>query len=377
MSMETTEWLNRNVLRGFTDKRGRAWHYSAAAQGDEGNHYPGAIPVDDLYRRLFGWSAVPRPVFVPATDPTHIDMMSVESPDGNGGTVTVQLPDPSTPIGFRRVPGSMAWVRSDTEDVLGIHGDGYNGHQYAEWLVKNVLTMVGGDMNVANAGLLKNGAVAWVQIERPENVAGDHGIEVRPFILATTSFDGSIATLIKDGWTDTVCDNTYARFLSEAGNIYREKHTRNSFFDVTKARIALDVVTESALSDIGRLLAIDVTDADWSKFVQAHAPIDDDSSKRAVTMAENQRGELTRLWNTDNRVSPWRGTAWGVVQAVNTFNSHLATVRNVSGRFERNMMNAVQGKTAKSDRATVATLEAVLDRPILTKAYASIGPIDA
>lgn len=374
MSKETKSWLNRFVLRGHTDMRGHAWHYSAAMQGDESNHYPGAIPIEDLYRRLFGWNAVPRPVFVPASDSSHVEMIDVDMPEmidgeATGGTVTVQLPDPHCPLGFRRVNGSVAWVRDDTEDVLGIHGDGYKGHQYAEWLVKNVLTMVGGDMDVANAGLLKNGAVAWVQIERPDNVDGSHGVVVRPFILATTSFDGSIATTIKDGWTDTVCDNTYQAFMSEPGLIYRSKHTRNSVFDPTAARIALDIVTESALKDIDTLLSIDVSDAQWSAFVKAHAPIADDAKGRAVTMAENVRGELTRLWNSDVRVSPWRGTAWGVVQAVNTFNSHLSIIRNVSGgRFERNITNAVKGITGKADRATVATLETVIDRKILVDA---------
>jgi hypothetical protein len=33
-------------LIGFTDKRGHAWHYRPEEQGDEPNHYPGAIPLD-------------------------------------------------------------------------------------------------------------------------------------------------------------------------------------------------------------------------------------------------------------------------------------------------------------------------------------------
>jgi hypothetical protein len=31
--METAQWLNRNVLIGYTDQRGTAWHYRATAQG--------------------------------------------------------------------------------------------------------------------------------------------------------------------------------------------------------------------------------------------------------------------------------------------------------------------------------------------------------
>ena len=58
MSQETFSWLNRNVLVGFTDKRGDAWHYRASDQGDEPNHYTGAIPVADVERRLFHWTPV-------------------------------------------------------------------------------------------------------------------------------------------------------------------------------------------------------------------------------------------------------------------------------------------------------------------------------
>lgn len=44
MSKETSTWLNTNVLIGFTDKRGHAWHYRAEDQTPEPNHYPGPIP---------------------------------------------------------------------------------------------------------------------------------------------------------------------------------------------------------------------------------------------------------------------------------------------------------------------------------------------
>ena len=58
MSRETLEYLNANTLIGFTAKRGEAWHYRESLQGVEPNHYPGAIPVEDVRRRLFGWEPV-------------------------------------------------------------------------------------------------------------------------------------------------------------------------------------------------------------------------------------------------------------------------------------------------------------------------------
>lgn len=344
MSRETTQWLNTNVLRGFTDKRGRAWHYSESAQGVEPNHYPGAIPVADLYRRLFGWRAEPRPLYV------------------------------ETANGLTTVDGQVAWVRSDNDHVLGIHSDGYSGHQYGEWCVKNVETMVDESISVANAGLLKGGAIAWVQIETPDNIETPEGVTIRPFVMATTSFDGSIATTYKDGYTDTVCDNTRDAFLREKSNVYRVKHTRNSKFDVLTAREALNILhsnTEDFMAEIAALCAVDVSDAQWSKFVQAHAPIEDGAKGRGVTMAENKRAELTKMWNHDDRVSPWRNTAWGVVQAVNTYTHHMSIVRNAN-RFERNMMRAVTGGVATLDRDTLGTLQTVIGREIAPPARSEV-----
>ena len=63
MSAETIAWLNNNVLIGFTDQRGHAWHYRASAESAEPNHYSGAIPIADVQRRLFNWKAVFGEVF--------------------------------------------------------------------------------------------------------------------------------------------------------------------------------------------------------------------------------------------------------------------------------------------------------------------------
>ncbi len=77
MSRETVQHLNTNTLIGHTDARGSAWHYRAEEQGEESNHYPGAIPVEDVERRLFHWVAESRhlAVEVPAdvATMTHLD----------------------------------------------------------------------------------------------------------------------------------------------------------------------------------------------------------------------------------------------------------------------------------------------------------------
>ena len=80
----------------------------------------------------------------------------------------------------------------------------------------------------------------------------------------------------------------------------------------------------------------------------------DQSNKASVTRAENKRAELVSLYNFDTRVAPWKGSALGVLQAFNTYNHHIVGADN--NRVERNMMNALMGKTEQSDRKVLDLL---------------------
>lgn len=101
------------TLIGFTDRRGHAWHYRAGAQGGEPNHYPGAIPVDDVRRRLFGWTVLEGDITSTAT---LLDADGV-------GTLTITDRDRKAML---RPPGALA--AEDPGAILGIFRSGYAGH---------------------------------------------------------------------------------------------------------------------------------------------------------------------------------------------------------------------------------------------------------
>ena len=349
MSRETIEHLNQNTLIGFTDKRGMAWHYRADAQGAEPNHYPLAVPIADVRRRLFHWEALSRPVSVSL--PATLD--TADGVDADGAFVRSQVID-----------GKQAIVRSDTGHVMGIFAEGYSIHQYDEWLLGTVGTILDDQLSIGSAGLLKGGAVAWVSVEVPDTITTPEGVTFRPNLLACTSMDGSLATTFKRVVTNTVCDNTMAAALGEAGQVYKVKHSRYSKAKITQAREALAVVhtiADDFAAEVAALCAVTVTPQDWKKFLEAFAPIDPLETKgRSLTMAENKRETLNKLYRWDERVSPWAGTAYGVLQAVNTYTHHEGIVRNAD-RAERNMLRAVTGGVDKLDTETLATLNKVLE----------------
>lgn len=334
MSQETEIWLNRMTLIGFTEKRGNAWHYRSDLQGDEPNHYPGAIPTDDVLRRLFNFEVIEQPLRYSWTD-------------GDGKN-------------HRFETDRKLMICDDNGDLLGVFKSGYQGHSYKDWLVDNVSTILGDDLAIGSAGLLKGRAQAWVSVEIPETIATAEGVEFRPHLLASTSFDGSIATSYGRKITVVVCDNTLSAALSENGETYKVKHSKYSNVKISDAREALQIVYKMAddfSAEIKRLCDWKVSDKAFDKLLEVLVPMSE--SKAGITRAENKREEILNLYRTDERAAQWNGTAFGVLQAYNTWNHHFAGVRKGVPRILRNMENVVKDKYADSDATVLSTLELV------------------
>jgi phage/plasmid-like protein (TIGR03299 family) len=159
-----------------------------------------------------------------------------------------------------------------------------------------------------------------------------------------------------------VCDNTRSAALGETGQQIKIKHTKNSELKLADAREALELVHDVAdevAAEIKALCEIEVSDAQWFDFLDAFSPVDLSKSKGAQTMADNKREQLTAMYRFDKRAATWRGTAFGVVQAVDTWTQHESIVRGQT-RAEKNMMSVITGAITKTDRQALDALKLVL-----------------
>ena len=332
MSSESLEHLNTQVLVGFTDQRGQAWHHKADLQSEEPNHYPSAIPLTDVKRRLFSWHAVCMPM--------HI----------------------TTPAGHQvEVPNRQAIVRDDTWQVLGVPSKSYQPHQYDEWLLTQVGNLLDDDLQIGSAGVLKGGAIGWVQIEMPENRVAA-GVEYRPHLLATTSFNGEIATLYKRTCTIVVCDNTRNMALREESEQISVRHTSQSHLRLADARDALRIVhtlDEDFATEIEQLMQMQVSERNFDRFLSVLVPSSDADSQQTQTRAQNIRSTMRTMWQSDIRCAPYRGTGFGALQTVNTWRQHVKPTRSGRSMIERTMMDTLTGQTQIADRQAVEMLMAV------------------
>jgi phage/plasmid-like protein (TIGR03299 family) len=347
MSKETAQWLHQNVKRGMTEKYGPAWWLDEQYDPTPSSHYDGPVPYQDV-EELFGW------------DPVVVPVAGILPDDFAEGIGEAFIGEDASSLRIIRTANERILVlRSDTGADLGAFKEGYKPHPYRQWLMNNVRALAQGGLLVSTAGLIKGGAVAWVQFETDE-LNHVSGVRIRPHLLATTSLDGSLATTYLECDTDVVCDNTHAGALRENTAAYKTFHSSDSEFDDEQARRALGILARSADEwnlELDLLTTSHVTGHDWDLFLKELVEVPEEKGP-SRTIAEKKVGQLRELYRYDNRVSPWAGSAWGVLQAVNTWETHF---KKVSGahRFERQMDRAVKGQWGKVDRDTLTVLDAV------------------
>ena len=341
MSRETITWLNENTLIGFSEKRGKAWHYRQGAD----NHYVGGVPVDDVRKRLFDWHAVEQPILL-------------------GETITDADGDPALILPGAPVPGFKAWVHPKTGETLGVHKTSRTLHQYDEWLLNLAGTILGDGLQIGTAGLLRGGRIAWLQAEVPETFTTPEGVSFRPFVLFRSSMDGSVATTASRSITNTVCDNTmYVAAGEHGGQRITFRATGDSEVKLAEAREALGLIDATAgdfTRQVAELTSTVFLARDFERLLELEVPgekpgmADFNGSDFHRKLAQWEKVERKReyirdLYRFDERVAPWTGTAFGAWQAFNTYDQHERKIRSAN-RVERNQLQLVKGQQDRADR---------------------------
>lgn len=332
MSLQTIEWLNTMTVIGDTDQRGNAWHYRAGAT----NHYPGAIPMDDVERLICPFEPQRRELYVK---------------NAVGAFITV--------------PGYIGMAAENApDDIYAIHSGGYAVHPFKQWLIHNVANLVDDDnLHVSSAGVLCKGAVAWVEIAIEDTFTVE-GFPFRPHLLATTSSNGRYETTYGRKIQATVCDNTLNVADREQGSRISYRHTAGSVARIKDVAEATGLIMSQAAKfdeEVRALTSWEVRPQLFSRWLDEMIPekAKDGSLLQgaALTRVEKRREDMAGMWNGDPRIAPWNGTALGVLQLSNTWQHHNTSITKASGhRVERNMLNAISGKTEESDMHALGIL---------------------
>jgi hypothetical protein len=128
-------------------------------------------------------------------------------------------------------------------------------------------------------------------------------------------------------------------------------------------RDAIGVVhtmTDNIMAEIEALASVSVTDKQFFDIVNRLVPIAEmgETTNSARTKLGNKQDAIFDLYSKNPMVAPWKGTKLGVIQAFNTYAHHISgTDKN---RAQRNLSNAVMGKTDDADLQVLQAIDLVL-----------------
>jgi phage/plasmid-like protein (TIGR03299 family) len=345
MSKESMEWLRSNIRVGFTTSDGPAWWAGDNYMAD-GSHFDGPVPTEEV-ERLLSVEFAEGTVFSTYTDR-----------DGN---------KQSTQDTTRKTI-----ITPDNGQILGIFKLGYQVHDYKQWTADQIAAILDksrGELATKSVGLLRNRGVAFMQAQMTGSGLEVGGFEFTPYILAATSVDGTMSSTYATGVTAAVCDNTLAAAIAGARTKFKVKHSRNSAGKIGEVRDALGLVYAAGdefAAAAAALQSVDVTPADFAAWLDMTVTVPAPNPKSstggaAYTNAIKQRETYEAMWSHDQKVKPWAGTAFGIVQLGNTYNQYKRNVSGADGgRMERTYLNMVTGVTAKEDAQTLDNLVKVM-----------------
>ena len=310
MSEFTIQELAESAIIGFSTDRSPAW-WLKDSQVEEftrlGICYPGALPVERV-REFVGWTA------------RTVDVSQVIA-----GLDMHDLPEG---VNLRAVVQDMA---DGSSKLLAVNGGAYATKGPAETVMPMVEELVDLGCQVATAVNLRGRYIGTsMKIGDGADVELAGLGTARLHINATDSTDGTIPTTWHTSATLMVCDNTIRASVNGAVNTYRLRHTTNRQFDKVAAMEAVEVCLTNgqAWADhFNRMAEVKFTDQDLARFMDHAVSIEGFEPGRALTIRENKRAEINRLWTDDPRVGPLRGTLAGAVQVASTFDQWSSTAR--------------------------------------------------
>ena len=226
----------------------------------------------------------------------------------------------------RHVRGYRLNRKSDDGRILGLVSDRYRVVQNTDAFAFTD-GLLGPNCHYENAGSANGFKTVWLQAKlTPRTVLGD---KYDNFLFFKNSFDGKGAVKVCVTPVRVVCDNMLNLAIRRAKRVFSIRHTGDIAGKIKEADMTLKL-SEEYLTEVNedyiRLARIRINAERVNKIWEELFPIDKDASDREIGNALHQREAVRNAYNADD-LANFRGTAFGVVNAVSDMVSHSEPLR--------------------------------------------------
>ncbi len=231
-------------------------------------------------------------------------------------------------------------IRDNTKDVLGVVRGRYNIIQNDESFkfVDNIIQNSQGiECRYETAGSLFNGKRVFMLVRMPDvNILGD---EIENYLFFSNSHDGSSGLMAGISNVRVVCNNTLQMAEKNAQRLWKIRHTQSikeRQFEAEKA-LGLALTYNERIKEDAEKMALQRIDEE--KFFRAFFA----ELKLSEKNAEKTLVQLRDIYTGKNDLQNFRGTAWGMYNAVADFVSNAEPLRQTKTLNQWRMNNFMDG----------------------------------
>ena len=254
------------------------------------------------------------------------------------------------------VENFYANVRSSDNKVLGVVGDRYkivqneDAFAFTDHLIHNDF---GVEVKYETAGSLAGGKRVWLLARLPmRSIMGDN---IVPYVVFVNSHDGKGSVRVAMTPTRVVCQNTLTLGLQQATRTWSTTHAGNLEGKLEEAQHTLQLATtymDALEGEAEQLQQVRVTDRQFEEMLAEMFPY----NPFATSDTKNRRNSDARqliddIYREKEDLKAFRGTAWGVYNAIADYTSHLEPAKKVNSfnRFrERRFAGFIDGSNELS-----------------------------
>lgn len=246
--------------------------------------------------------------------------------EAHGNNPAATFSELLTQVGFDLpIEGAFATVREDIRKPLATVGNDYTVWQNWENFELAKVLLDGGDVVAETAGSLRDSRTVWLlcRIDRDMTIGGD---EMVPYMLFTSSHDGTSKIRVMPTTVRVVCANTLRFALNTAKASWTTSHTANAGKRMQAARESLKMTwkyMDEFQSMVEKLQEQVVTDLAFEKLVFDMVPEptpnkDGKVTDRMKNSAAEKRSLVRKAWERSPEIGEFRGTGWGAAMSFNT-----------------------------------------------------------
>ena len=239
------------------------------------------------------------------------------------------------------INGFKANVRDSDGSVLGVVSDRYKVVQNKEAFAFTD-TLLGEGVRYETAGSLQGGKKVWMLARLPREyiISGER---ISPYLVFTTSHDGSGAVKVAVTPIRVVCNNTLNLALKSASRSFSMMHTQSVQSKIHDTLFRAENYMDKLGEEIERLKTIKVTDNMVNEYIEWLLPLYQDATPLQVKNIYKLRDDIRTRYHDAPDLKDIGKTAYRFINAVSDFATHSVPLRKTANYNENLFLKTIDG----------------------------------